>query len=83
MTNVNLIYGNYAAIRQPELQCASSTKLIHLPLNSYIQMKLSLKKKKYMNRDLDSMKQIGQYYKPGCFRPIKVIYMHVHVHSCI
>lgn len=46
MTNVNLIYGNYAAIRQPELQCASSTKLIYLPLNSYIQMKLSLKKKK-------------------------------------
>lgn len=50
MTNVNLIYGNYAAIRQPELQCASSTKLIHLPLNSYIQMKLSLKKKVYEQR---------------------------------
>lgn len=51
MTNVNLIYGNYAAIRQPELQCAC--RLIHLPPNSYIQMKLSLKKKKqYTNRDL-------------------------------
>lgn len=50
MTNVNLIYGNYAVIRQPELQCASSTKLIHLPLNSYIQMKLSLKKKVYEQR---------------------------------